>query len=322
MGCRRQSLQTPFTAFERGLVRRVPALLIAAGLLVATLTGCTSAANANCGVQAGDASKLVHVAGGFGKKHTIDFPTPLYSPTLQRSTVKLGTGEALHNGQPYDATITLALGKTGDSSGAAKGLFVISKSQYPGLSKSLTCVPVGSRVVVTGPATSIFGADEAAQIGFQPGATAVAAIDVTRAYLSRANGEPRPSHSGFPTVILTPDGRPGIKVPTTPAPTKVKSETLKQGSGTKVKDGDVVIANYTQVQWSDNTVVSSSWKQGMPVAWTLASTTTPGAAPVPNGLKDSLIGSTVGSQLVVLVPPDKTTGTSASAYVVDVLGIA
>jgi len=322
MGCRRPISTAPFIAFERGLVRRVPALLIAAGLLAATLTGCSSAANADCGVQAGDASKLVSVTGAFGKKHTLDFPTPLDSATLQRSNLKQGTGVALQPGQSFDAMITLGNGATGESSGAAKGLFVISKNQYPGLSKSLQCVTVGSRVVVTGPAKTIFGADEATQIGFDPTATAVAAVDVTRAFLARANGTPQPSQSGFPTVVLAPDGRPGIKVPTTPAPKSVKAETLKKGSGATVKKGDIIIANYTQVQWSDNTVAGSSWQQGSPVAWSVGGSTAQGATAAPSGLKKSLIGSQVGSQLVVLVPADAKAGTTASAYVIDVLGIA
>jgi len=303
-------------------VRRVPALLIAAGLLVATLTGCSSAANASCGVSAGDASKLVSVKGDFGKKQKLNFPTPLDSSSLQRSTIKRGTGQALQQGQSYDAMITLGTGSTGSASGAAKGLFVVSKSQYPGLSKSMQCVTVGSRVVVTGPAKAIFGADEATQIGFSSGATAVAAVDVTRAFLVKANGSPQPSRSGFPTVVLAPNGRPGIKVPTTPAPTTVKSETLKQGSGAVVKKGDIIVANYTQVQWTDNTVAASSWQQGSPVAWSVGATSAQGVTTAPTGLAGPLTGSRVGSQLVVLAPADKKSGSTASAYVIDILGIA
>lgn len=302
-------------------MRRVPALLITAGLLAATLTGCSSAANASCGVHPGDASKLVSVSGKFGKAQKLEFPTPINSKTLQRSTLKLGTGQQLQQGQPYHAMITLATGTSTKSAGAAEGLFVVSTTQYPGLAKSMECVPVGSRVVITGPAKSIFGADQATQIGFADDATAVAAVDVTRAYLARANGTPQPSHAGFPTVVLAPNGRPGIKVPTTPAPTKVKTETLKSGNGKVVKKGDIIIANYTQVQWSDNTVAASSWQNGGPVPWTVDTKPDRGTDVAPSALVGPLTGAKVGSQLVVLVPDDKKTGTTASAYVIDILGI-
>ncbi|MEO8907395.1 MAG: peptidylprolyl isomerase, partial [Microbacteriaceae bacterium] len=107
---------------------------------------------------------------------------------------------------------------------------------------------------------------------------------------------------------------------TTAAPKKVQVATLKSGNGeTVTKDKNVIVA-YTQVSWADNSVTASSWDQGAPVQWALGPVAQ-GQTAAPAGTAQALIGSKVGSQLVVLVPADAKTGAAASAYVIDVLGV-
>jgi len=301
-------------------VRRAPALLITAGLIVATLSGCSAQANVSCIVQPGSASQLVSVTGEFGKTQHVEFPTPLPSGTLQRSTVSQGTGARLQQGQFIEAELTLLNGVTGQSEQNGRVGLPLSLSTYPGVGKALQCVPVGSRVAITGTAQQIFGASGVQSTGLAPSFPLVLTIDVVRAFLQKANGTPQPGQPGFPTVVLAPNGRPGIKVPSTPAPTKVQVATLKSGSGQTVAKGKTVVVAYTQVNWSDNTVAASSWDQAAPVQWALG-TAPQGVTAAPTGTEQALIGSKVGSQLIVLVPADTKTGAAASAYVIDVLGV-
>jgi FKBP-type peptidyl-prolyl cis-trans isomerase len=299
-------------------VRRVPVLLAAAGLVIVTLSGCSAAADTSCIVHPGHASELVSASGAFGSEQKVNFPTPLPSGTLQRSTLSRGTGAPLQQGQFIDAQLNLLDGVTGKSEQSGRVGLAVTTATYPGLAKALQCVPVGSRVAITGTAKQIFGASGLQSTGLDATYPLVFVMDVTRAFLPRANGTPQPGQLGFPTVVLAPNGRPGIEVPSTPAPKSVKVAALKQGHGQVVKKGESVVVNYTQVQWSDNTVMNSSWEQGSPVQWGLGSKDQNVTA-APDGTEDALIGAKVGSQLVVLVP--KKGGNAASAYVIDVLGV-
>ncbi|MGH2897997.1 MAG: peptidylprolyl isomerase, partial [Solirubrobacteraceae bacterium] len=69
-------------------MRRATALVVAAGLLAVTLTGCTSDPNANCdtALKPGTASDLITATGAIGAKPKVSFPTPVDTKTSQAST--------------------------------------------------------------------------------------------------------------------------------------------------------------------------------------------------------------------------------------------
>ncbi|HYP73970.1 MAG TPA: FKBP-type peptidyl-prolyl cis-trans isomerase, partial [Microbacterium sp.] len=120
---------------------------------------------------------------------------------------------------------------------------------------------------------------------------------------------------GMPSVVLAPDGTPGVIVPDVAPPSDLAVELLKKGDGAKVTDADTVRVQYTGVGWADREVISSSWEDGASVAVAPGSTE-PFAA--------QLVGATVGSQLLIVIPStsgDGGTASDASIYVVDILGI-
>jgi FKBP-type peptidyl-prolyl cis-trans isomerases 1 len=291
--------------------------LITAGLLVAALTGCSSKADASCIVGSGSASKLVSASGSFGSPQAAHFPTPLGAPRLQRSILRQGTGAPLEQGQLVETELTYFDGKTGKKFESANAAIPVTSTPYPGLGEALRCVPLGSRVSIVGSAKAIFGSDRAQQAGFDPSQTLVFIVDAKRASLAKANGGVRPGQPGFPTVVLAPNGQPGVTIPGNDAPKAVSTEVLKQGGGKKVTKKDKLVVNYTAVDWTGKTVTASSWQDGAPVVWDLGADASSGGAPA--GLSKELVGSRVGSQLVVIVPATGSTG-SATAYVVDLLG--
>lgn len=302
-------------------MRRLPALLVISGLVVATLSGCSAspATDSSCLVQPGNASSLVTAQGPFGQQQKVRFPTPLHTSTLQRSTLTAGDGERIGAGMPVEAEMTYLDGLTGKVAQSGQVLFTAgSDSKYPGIGKALQCTTVGSRIAITATAKEVFGSS-VAQTGLQPTYPLVIVLDTTKAYLARADGAPRPSQPGFPTVVLAPSGQPGIKVQQDNPPKTNKSELLKAGSGRIVTKGSAVLANYTAVDWSDNSVTSSSWQDGSPVIWRMDKGTANGGAPA--GIAAHLIGQRVGSQVVVMLPATSAQGSSAQAYVIDILGI-
>ena len=121
--------------------------------------------------------------------------------------------------------------------------------------------------------------------------------------------------------MRAPDGRPGIIVPDGAPPKDLVVQTIKKGDGENVTGDVPVRVHYTGVLWDDKTVFDTTW-DGDPKSITLD-------AVVP-GFATALKGQTVGSQVMVVVPPDQGYGKTEQAsvpadstlvFVIDILGL-
>lgn len=300
------------TAPERSRrTRRIGTIAVAAAIVAVGLTGCSAAGSSDC-VAPGATSELVPATGTVTAA-SWRFPTPLHADSLQKSVVKTGSGADVSAGQPVIVDVGVFDGLTGDAlvTAAQGGMLTASSSggQLPGLQKALLCTPVGSRIAVTGTVAQVLGSQ--AQLNVPASTTVVVVANVTKAFLPRADGAPRPGQPGMPTVVLAPNGQPGIKIPSHDAPKSLTAAVLKQGSGEVVKKGDYTVVNYTAVAWNNpDTVASSSWTGGAATVWP----TSDGS--IPTNVTGKIVGQNVGSQLVIVTP-----GSDATAYVVDILGI-
>jgi peptidylprolyl isomerase len=157
--------------------------------------------------------------------------------------------------------------------------------------------------------------------------TLVFVFDVvnTLARNAAATGTPVSYHPAatMPTVTNGRNG-PTIKVPTSAAPPlNLTSTVLRKGSGQPITSGNTVIAQYTGVVWRTGKVFDSSWTRGFPQAFVL------GAGQVIAGWEQGLGGHTVGSQVLLTVPPTlgygnqgqppAITGTDTLVFVVDII---
>ena len=104
------------------------------------------------------------------------------------------------------------------------------------------------------------------------------------------------------------------------------TKTLIKGSGPEVAKGDYVIAQYTGYIWRTKKTFSSSWSSGSPFGFVL------GASPeqVIPGWDTGLAGQTVGSRVMLVIPPKDgygsagqstagIKGTDTLVFVVDIL---
>jgi peptidylprolyl isomerase len=90
-----------------------------------------------------------------------------------------------------------------------------------------------------------------------------------------------------------------------------------------VPEGANVTVHYTGVNWNTGVIFDSSWTRGEP--------TTFNTRQVIGGFTAALEGQTVGSQVLVVIPPDQGYGAAGSppdiggtdtiVFVVDILGI-
>ena len=125
--------------------------------------------------------------------------------------------------------------------------------------------------------------------------------------------------SDLPKVTLDKDGKPSIDMNGYKGSDSLVSQDLIKGNGAEVKDTQTVVANYTG--WLlDGTQFDSSWDRGESSSFSLDS--------VIKGWKQGLAGHTVGSQVLLGVPPDLGYGNkkqssipanSTLVFVVDIL---
>ena len=87
------------------------------------------------------------------------------------------------------------------------------------------------------------------------------------------------------------------------------TKTLVKGTGAKVAKGDYVIAQYAGFIWRTKKVFGSSWSSGSPFGFTI------GASPeqVIPGWDKGLVGQTVGSRVMLSIPPAQGYGSAGAS---------
>jgi len=331
------SLRAILTSVRNRLerVRKTSAALATLSLALVALTGCAAApafGGAACDRAASTTGidDIATITGEVGDKPDVELFTPVGAQKSSFSDVVVGTGPALTS-PTQSAVFEFALysGKTGEA--VAGTAFDEEQAQLvsidywsqrvPAFGKALECATEGSRVLSVISAED-FGAQNLASFQLDEDEPVVAVFDVVEVFPSKAEGALQYNDaSGVPTVVRAADGRPGIIVPDSAAPTDLVVQTLIRGEGEKVADDDTVLVNYTGVTWADKTVFDSSWDRGA-TAFDLT-----GLIP---GMTQGLAGQTVGSQVLIVVPPELGYGeegggavppNSTLVFVVDILGI-
>ncbi|AZS44485.1 FKBP-type peptidyl-prolyl cis-trans isomerase [Microbacterium oleivorans] len=304
------------------------AALSAAAVAALLLAGCASgqgtaqptgtAAADLCAAQAapGAASDSVTVDGEVGKPSKATFKTPLEPKNLQVTVLDEGKGESVKPGQFVSYAMSAYNAKSGDelaTVGYKEGEFLPSQlSASTVLGQVFGCGKVGKRVVATFPATDTAQAE-------------VYVLDLLGTVPTAAWGTPQDAPADFPKVALEKNGAPKITIPKgEDPPTATKIATLKKGDGYTVKKGDYALIQYTGVRWSNGKTFDSTWEKGggTPIAY-------PTTQYVP-GFQKALEGQTVGSQVLVVIPPAEGYGEGkineadlkgeTIVFVVDILG--
>ena len=109
----------------------------------------------------------------------------------------------------------------------------------------------------------------------------------------------------LPTVTTASGKAPVITIPAS-SPPKSLTKTLIKGTGPVVKSGHVMV-QYTGVIWRTKKVFDSSWSRKQPY------TTAIGVAQVIKGWDTGLVGQTVGSRVLLVVPPAQGYGSAGAS---------
>ena len=300
-------------------MRKTSAAFASLSLAVIALTGCTAAPTFDgeaCDRAASSSGidDAVTVTGEVGVAPDVELFSPLHVEETSYTDVITGEGIPLTSPQQLTVLdIALFNGSTGEQvvqtefDGDMTRLSNIASwtQQIPGIGAVLECATPGTRMV----APEDVGTEALTGFQLDEDTTVVAVIDVLDTQLARATGSKQFNNANnLPTVVRAPDGRPGIIVPDGAAPTAQVEQVLIKGDGETIENDTIAWVNYTAVAWDTKAVSSTSWDSN-PVS-NLAETAPPVA--------EAMVGQTVGSQLLVVVPA--TEGGEAMTYVVDILG--
>lgn len=277
----------------------------------------SAAADANAEPTTEDVAALaaVTVAGEPGAEPAVTFAQPFTVTAPVARVTDEGTGEALTDGQLLTMkylALSGADGSTQESTyAAAPYSFVLGDaSQPPVLNEILQGQKTGTRFLLAIP-------------GQADAATTVLAAEITaaRTIPTRAEGAAVAPADGLPTVTLADDGAPTITPVKTDPPTDLVVQPLITGAGAPITAGQTVTFQYTGVLW-DGTPFDSSWENGKPFTAVI------GSGQVIPGWDQGLVGQSVGSQVLLVVPPalgygdqdrDPIPANSTLIFVVDIL---
>lgn len=253
----------------------------------------------------------------------LEFETPLEVSTTTDYVVTEGDGEALEAGMYVNLDYIGFDGETGEvlydtySQGGAQSYRLSEETMAPSLYNALEGQAVGAQIILgeTFESTDAESGEAVEVSSF----TAVTVDSVTEP-LDRAEGEAVDPVEGLPVVTLDDSGAPSVEIPDATPPEELVAQPLIEGEGETVESDDYLVVNYTGWLWDDGTEFDSSWTRGTPAEFSLT-----GVIP---GWTEGLSGQTVGSQVLLVVPPEMGYGdadngdipaNSTLVFVVDIL---
>ncbi|RCG29778.1 hypothetical protein DQ384_19605 [Sphaerisporangium album] len=311
------------------------ALLAALPLLFAAACGNSGDVTAKTGGSSG-ASSGVKVAGDFGKKPQVTFPSGKPPATSSSQTITSGQGAQLKDGDAVVANLTAYSwdGKTNALSGStydegAPQLITVDNKLPSVVHKAFQDSKPGGRflAVVAKDSLTAEQMEQAKSQGADTSIASVYVVDVMGVSTVKA-AQGTATDPGVKGVALeNPGGDQAPKLTTktdAAAPKELVSKTVIKGTGPVVKSGQTILVHYTGKIWGTDTEFDSSWGRGQPVMFPI------GVGKVIKGWDQSLVGVPVGSRMLVTIPPDlgygkagqgdKIKGTDTLVFVVDVLG--
>jgi FKBP-type peptidyl-prolyl cis-trans isomerase len=310
-------------------MRRIALALVAPLAAAAVLAG--------CGGSSGNANNAVKVTGGFNKTPTVTIPTEQASSNLVISKPVQGTGAVLKAGNAALANLVLYKwsGTTHsllDSTYTSGPQIIPSQSDLSGITTALKGARMGSRLVVVLPPKYGYGASGNSNLGVTGKDTLVWVIDLLQQYSANqaASGSQVSTGGGtLPSVTAKTGEAPAVTIPKNSPPSNLSVTTLIKGSGPKLATGDTVVTQYVGYIWRTGDVFGSTWPsssqpQGAPFSFQLGGN-------VLTGFNDGLTGVTVGSRVMLVIPPSDgygSTGNSGAGiekndtlvFVIDVIG--
>ncbi|GAA3603080.1 FKBP-type peptidyl-prolyl cis-trans isomerase [Microlunatus ginsengisoli] len=284
----------------------------------------SASASPSSTVKASDNLSAIKVSGDYGKAPKVSFKAPFAIDKTRTEVLKPSNGPVATASSMVSVNYYGVNGRTGkvfDQSYERGAPVAFSLAQVvPGFQKGLNGQHQGSRVLIAMPGSDGYDSSGGnAQAGINVGDTLIFVVDIEQVQLSGPSGSAVKPKDGLPTVTDT-KGVPTVTVPKTAAPKTLQVQPLIKGSGPKVGETDAVTINYLWQTWDGRQLETTYGQQPASLDMSKAL----------SGLKKGLVGQTVGSRVLVVVPPGsdgypdgnakpKVEKTDTLVFVVDIL---
>ena len=304
---------------------------LAAALTVGAvaLVGCGSGSSGGTKADTGPLAQVKVEGSDPAKEPTVTVsPQPLKLTGETKRVITEGEGKAAGKSDMLSIKAQVVNGADGKvvtstwKEGQTLGIDLTDQQMLPLFTKHLVGAKPGARLLLGAPTKDVYGPEGKSDMGLKAEDPILFVVDVDNvvAPLKEADGAAVAPKAGLPTVKMNPGKAATITMPKATAPTALVNQPLVTGTGAKVEKGQTIKVAYTGALWRNGQVFDSN-ATGYPTAI--------GVGAVVPGWDKAIVGQTVGSRLLLVVPPadgygaqgqGDIKGTDTMVFVVDILG--
>ncbi|GAA1479462.1 FKBP-type peptidyl-prolyl cis-trans isomerase [Nocardioides aestuarii] len=315
------------------MIRR-PAALLLTLLLGSVLVACGDDSSEEGSSGGGGASlESVSIEGEVGEAPEVTWDGEMSADEVESKVVAEGDGAEIGEGDQVFAQIWLGNGTTQEQAYSTYDadqpqLLTVGKDTLSELFlEGLQGQTVGSRVAVAASAETAFGEAGNPQIGIGNKDTVLTVIDLLGTVEDGPQGTDEKAPSWVPSLVGGDEAPTGLDFAGTPKPTgKLQTAVLVKGDGAAVEKGQTIAVDYLGQVYGGKKPFDESYSS--------QSTSFPiGVGQVVKGWDQALVGQTVGSRVVLAIPPALGYGKGGNEqagikgddtlyFVVDILGAA
>lgn len=291
---------------------RRPALVLASALALVVLSSCGDDVVTAAGGDTEEGFDAFTISGELGSAPKIDWKSQMDAGAPESETIIEGDGPELTNGDRIILNYTVANGfskrqtfTTYDAKPSGE-VVTVDESLGEVFGAGITGQTVGSRVAVVASAEEAFGEMGNATLGIGNKDSVLIVFDLTSAVLDKPVGTQEQAPAWAPGIEFEKGEPTGFDFAGTPEPTAaLQTATLIKGEGPEVTKGQTLLVNYLgQVYDADKPFDESYTKDPFE--------TEIGTGKVVKGWDQGLVGQTVGSRVVLAIPPDLGYGEQGS----------
>jgi peptidylprolyl isomerase len=299
-------------------------------LLLSALT--LSACGDDDGSDAAAAGGLdtIEVSGEVGKAPKVTFDGEVAPDEIETEVLEEGDGEELTVGDSVFAQIWIGNGFTEEevyNTYDTDAPQLLTGDVSEPFKKAIEGNTVGSRVAVASSAEDAFGEAGNPQLGIGNRDGVVFIIDLVGKVGTEPSGEERPAAKWAPTLVEADGTITGFDFAEANKPSKnLLDTTLIKGEGAVVEKGQTIAVDYLGQVYEGKKPFDESYSKE-PATFPI------GVGQVVTGWDKALVGKTVGSRVILSIPPADgygeegnkdagIKGTDTLFFVVDILGAA
>jgi peptidylprolyl isomerase len=316
-------------------MRRRLAVASVAALAITGLAACGSdSASESEGTESALVSSVsgLTVSGEFGEEPEVEVDG-MDVDDVEATLVIEGEGEVLEADGAAMTSIFLANGSNGEklqSSFNQEPFKMVVSEIDTEISEAVTGQRIGSRIALAAPASTLYGEQGTTQLGLEADDDVVLVVDLVEEAappvppLDGPEGEEVEPPADAPKPVVEDGAVTALDFSDAPGapPKELEVITLVEGEGAEVQASDEITADYFGAVWGSEEPFDDSYSRGEPLSLPLSN--------LVQGWAQGLEGVTVGSRVLLVIPPElgygdqaqeKIPANSTLVFVVDVLGV-